>query len=80
VNSGVSRRVLPLRRKLSDCEFLGLAEVVRERRRLRRFLLTAWVFLPDHWQAVVSARSPLTISGARESIKVGATLGVSPDS
>lgn len=72
--------VLPLRGKLRDSEFLGLAEVVRERRRLHRFLLTGWFFLPDPaaaGHAIIFPRSPLTISRARESINVGATLRIS---
>lgn len=70
----LSCRVLPTRRDLSECEFASLAEVIKERRKVHRFLLTAWVFLPDHWHAIVFPRSPLTISRVLEAIKVGATL------
>jgi hypothetical protein len=42
-----SCRVHRLRRNLNEAEFAGLAEVARERRKARRFLLTAWVFMPD---------------------------------
>jgi putative transposase len=55
-----------------------LAEVVRERRKVLRFLLTAWVFLPDHWHAIIFPRSPLTISRVIGSIKVAATLRINP--
>jgi putative transposase len=58
---------------LSEFEFSILADVVRERREKHRFLLTAWMFLPDHWHAIIFPRSPLTISTVMESIKVGAT-------
>jgi putative transposase len=69
----VTCRAYRLRGKLNEAEFGILAEVVRERRKAHRFLLAAWVFLPDHWHAVIFPRSPLTISTVMESIKVGGT-------
>jgi len=69
----VTCRFHRLRRKLTEPEFQTLAEVIQERRKKHRFLLTAWVFLPDHWHAIVFPRSPLTISMLMESVKVGAT-------
>ena len=50
-----------------------LAQVIHERRAEHGFLLTAWVFLPDHWHAIFYPSYPLTISRVMESIKVGAT-------
>jgi REP element-mobilizing transposase RayT len=44
-----------------------------ERRGQHGFLLPAWVFLPDHWHAIVYPSSPLTISRVVEAIKVSAT-------
>jgi putative transposase len=72
----VTCRLLPRRRILSDAEFAGLARVMGERRRKHGFLLPAWVFLPDHWHAILFPRHPLTISDAMESIKVGSTLRI----
>jgi REP element-mobilizing transposase RayT len=69
----VTCRLLPRRRILSELEFACLARVIHERREEHGFLLTAWVFLPDHWHAIFYPRYPLTISGVMESIKVGAT-------
>ena len=66
-------RLLPRRRILSASEFAILAQVVQERRAEHRFLLTAWVFLPDHWHAIFFPSHPLTISRVREVIKDGAT-------
>lgn len=43
----ITCRVYRPRGKLNESEFAALAEVVRERRKVHRFLLTAWVFLPD---------------------------------
>ena len=70
----VTCRLLPTRRRLVESEFECLARVVRERREEHHFLLTAWVFLPDHWHAIFFPRFPLTISRVMESIKVGSTL------
>jgi putative transposase len=72
----LSCRVLPNRAHLSDHEFGILARVIRERREEHGFLLTAWVFLPDHWHAIIYPPFPLTISRVLESIKVGATLRI----
>ena len=69
----ITCRVHGLRRNLSESEFCCLAEVVRERRKIHGFLLTAWVFLPDHWHAIIFPIFPLTISRVMESIKVSST-------
>ncbi len=75
----ITCRVHRLRRNLSESEFACLAEVVRQRREAHRFLLTAWVFLPDHWHAMIFPRSPVTISRVMESIKVSATRLINGD-
>jgi putative transposase len=72
----ITCRLLPHRRKLTKSEFRCLARVVRERRQKHHFLLTAWVFLPDHWHAIFFPHFPLTISTVVESIKVGSTLRI----
>lgn len=69
----LSCRVLPTRRTLSESEFALLAQVMRERREQHGFLLTAWVFLLDHWHAIIYPTFPLTISRVLESVKVAAT-------
>ena len=69
----VTCRVYRPRRNLNEAELECLAAVVRERRKVQQFLLTAWVFLPDHWHAIIFPRSPLTVSRVMESIKVAAT-------
>jgi putative transposase len=72
----ITCRVLRCRGALEESEFQCLARVVRERREKYHFLLTAWVFLPDHWHAILFPRFPVTISRLMESIKVGSTLRV----
>lgn len=69
----ITCRVHRLRQNLSESEFVCLADVIAERRRVHGFLLTAWVFLHDHWHAILFPRSPLTVSRVMESIKVSAT-------
>ena len=69
----ITCRLLPRRLILSDSEFATLAEVIVQRREEHGFVLTAWVFLPDHWHAVFYPRHPLTISRVMEAIKDGAT-------
>lgn len=66
-------RLLPPRRLLVEAEFERLARVVSERRQAHRFLLTAWVFLPDHWHAIFFPLFPLTIARVMEAIKVSST-------
>jgi REP element-mobilizing transposase RayT len=47
--------------------------VIQERREEHGFRLSAWVFLPDHWHAMVYPPHPLTISRVMEAIKDSAT-------
>jgi len=68
----ITCRLLPRRRILSDSEFATLAEVIVERREEHGFVLTAWVFLPNHWHAIFYPRHPMTISRVMEAIKDGA--------
>ena len=75
----ISCRLLPRRGRLTESELGRLARVVRERREKYHFLLTAWVFLPDHWHAIFFPRFPVTISTVMESIKVASTLRINAD-
>jgi len=58
---------------LDDDDFGVLARVIEARREEHGFLLTAWVFLPDHWHAILGARYPKTISLVMEAVKVSST-------
>lgn len=68
-----SCRLSRRRRVLSDSEFGCLGQTIRASRNKHGFLLTAWVFLPDHWHAIFFPHSPLTISAVMEAIKVSST-------
>ncbi|MGH9862391.1 MAG: REP-associated tyrosine transposase [Candidatus Acidiferrales bacterium] len=70
----ITCRLLRRRKRLAESEFACLARVIEERRKKHGFLLTAWVFLPDHGHAIFFPRFPLTISRVMEATKVGSTL------
>jgi len=72
ISCRLARRCEPL----SEAEFEQLAKVVRQRREEHGFLLTAWVFHPDPWHAIIFPRYPLTLSRVMEAIKVGSTLRI----
>ncbi len=61
------------RRLLSEDAFARLGSIINSRRKVHGFLLTAWVFVPDHWHAILFPRHPTTISRVMESIKVSST-------
>ena len=73
----VTCRIVRRREALGETDFQQLARAMRERRERHRFLVTAWVFLPDHWHAIFFPSSPLTISRVMEAIKVSSTLLIS---
>ncbi len=58
---------------LSAADFACLAGTIKSRRRTHGFLLTAWVFLPDPWHAILLPRHLRTISVVMEAIKVSST-------
>jgi REP-associated tyrosine transposase len=59
--------------RLSEEDFADLAAVIASTREGFQFLLTAWVFLPDHWHAVIFPPCPLTISKVMKVIKSRST-------
>jgi putative transposase len=62
--------------QLDEREFRLLSDAIGSARNEHGFVLTAWVFLPDHWHAVVYPPYPLTISETMKIIKVKSTLQV----
>jgi putative transposase len=69
----ITCNLLRTKRLLNDTDFDILARVIRARRQEHGFILAAWVFLPDHWHAIVGVGYNVTISRVMESIKVSAT-------
>ena len=55
---------------LREAEFGNL---IAEAREAPGFWVTASVFLPDHWHAIVNPRYPLTISSVLKTIKLSTT-------
>ena len=45
-------------------------------RRKHGFAITAWVFLPDHWHAIIYPPYPLTISTVFKAVKVSSMIGI----
>ena len=71
-------KLLPCRTRLEEGDFARLANSFTRMRKKHGFLLTAWVFLPDHWHAIISPRFPDTISCVMDQGKaaLGARRGV----
>jgi hypothetical protein len=55
----VTVRLLQERRELSDADFCCLALAVHRAPQRHPYLLTAWVFLPDHGHAICAPADPL---------------------
>ena len=65
----ITVRLLRRRTKLTEPDFSLLARAFNRARELHPFLLTAWVFLPDHWHCICAPQYPATISLAMKSVK-----------
>ena len=68
--------LLKTRRRLYDPDFERLAYAIARMRRKHGFLLTSWVFLPDHWHAILYPPYPLSISRVFKAIKVSSTTAI----
>ncbi|HTG58536.1 MAG TPA: transposase [Terriglobia bacterium] len=66
-------KLLPSCKNLADGDFACLARCLDAVRCRQRFLVTAWVFLPDHWHAILFPPYPRTISQAMKSVKLAST-------
>jgi putative transposase len=69
----VACNLLRTRAVLNEDDFEILARVMQARRAEHGFLLTAWVFLPDHWHAILGPRYLKGLSRVMESVKVSST-------
>ena len=72
----VTVKLLPSRTRLEKGDFERLASSFTPMRKKDGFLLTAWVFLPDHWHATTHPPYPLTISTALKSVKTSSMMGI----
>ena len=64
---------------LVEREFAALATAINASRDILHFLLTGWVFIPDHWHAIIFPPYPLTISKTMKDIKARSTHLVNSD-
>jgi len=58
---------------LEEEGFTRLAAAMASTRDAFQFLLTGWVFLPDHWHAIIFPPYPMTISKVMKVIKSRST-------
>jgi len=59
---------------MADGDFQLLAQALREARQRQGFQLTAWVFLPDHWHAILYPPYRLTVSQAMKAVKLSSMI------
>ncbi|MFZ0962299.1 MAG: hypothetical protein WAO35_15480 [Terriglobia bacterium] len=67
----VTVKLLPWRTRFDEEDFARLANPLSRMRQKHGLLLTAWVFLPDHWHAIIPPPYPLTISTVFKAAKSG---------
>lgn len=72
----ITVRLLRRRTKLADADFALLARAFNRARALHPFLLTAWVFLPDHWHAICAPHPTVTIPLVVKSLKQSSTMAI----
>jgi len=72
----VTVKLLPRRVILQEDDFRLLARSLAKMRRKHRFVLSAWVFLPDHWHAVVYPPHPPSISVVFKAVKVSSMIAI----
>ncbi len=64
------------RGKLQERDFGRLAIALGRMRQKQRLVLTAWVFLPDHWHAIIYPPHPVGISRAMRAVKVSSMMAI----
>lgn len=68
--------LLRSRTELQERDYARLALSLARMRQKHGFLLTAWVFLPDHWHAIICPPYPLTISRVFKAVKVSSMISI----
>jgi putative transposase len=72
----ITCNLLPVRTQLTETDFETLASAVVRVRGGRGFLFTGYVFMPDHWHALIIPHEDDTLPNAMDAVKVAATLGL----
>src|SRR5215472_3057016 len=68
--------LLKLRTRLQEHDYQSLAQSLAKMREKHGFVLTAWVFLPDHRHAIIDPPHPLTISTVVKAVKVSSMISI----
>ncbi len=58
---------------MNDGEFALLAEAIDRARECRGFLMAGYVFMPDHWHALIIPADPDSLPGVMNSVKVASS-------
>lgn len=72
----VTVNLLRWRTRLEESDFARLANSLTRMRKKHGLLLTAWVFLPDHWHAIIYPPYPLTLSTVFKSVKTSSMISL----
>ena len=69
----ITNNLLRTRAHFTETDFEALAAAFLRVRRRRRFLLTGYVFMPDHWHALLFPAEADTLPRLMDSLKVAST-------
>jgi REP element-mobilizing transposase RayT len=72
----ITCNLLPVRTQLTEVDFEALASAVVRVRTRREFLFTGYVFMPDHWHALIIPREGDVLPNLMDAVKVASTLGI----
>jgi putative transposase len=72
----ITCNLLPVRTLLTEADFQALASAVVRVRGRRGFLFTGYVFMPDHWHALIIPREGDMLPNLMDAVKVASTLGI----
>jgi len=68
--------LLSVRTRLTEADFDALASAVVRVRARRGFLFTGYVFMPDHWHALIIPREGDVLPNLMGAVKVASTLSI----
>jgi putative transposase len=72
----ITCNLLSVRTQLIATDFEVLASGVARVRARRGFLFTGYVFMPDHWHALIIPRQGDTLPNLMDAVKVASTLAI----
>ena len=72
----VTVKLLISRSRLGERDYTRLAIALARMRQKHGYVLTAWVFLPNHWHAIIYPPHPLSIAKAMSAIKVSSMVAI----